>query len=302
LVWSFRAHLWELLRPRVILPFLLIAVPWHVICYLRNGRIFPYTLFVQQQMQRLTSGALLHTQPWWYYLPAFLGLLLPWTPLLLLSVRRDMLRDPRRQFLLLLVLFGLVFFSIAPNKLAGYVLPLLPAAALLMAMGLEESGGAAYSLAACALLVVTILVAAPLLPPAVAVGLTHAPRPSFRWFWMLPAVVAAAVWLLDRNSRRVAAVVLVGAATAVGLVYVKQTATAELDRVASARPLWQQIAGHADQVCTGNLKRDFQYGLSYYSEVPLPACAELPRPWRLEQRPGMPPQAVPLFERTVDLH
>jgi 4-amino-4-deoxy-L-arabinose transferase-like glycosyltransferase len=287
---------------RVILPLLIVAVPWHVICYLRNGRIFPYTLFVQHQFQRLTSGALQHSQRWWYYLPVFIGLLLPWSPLLLLLARRAAFRDPRRQFLLAWVVFGLVFFSVAPNKLAGYVLPLLPAAAVLMALALDETAGARYWLAGCALLLVAILVAAPILPAAVASGLSRTPWPAFRWIWLLPAGIAAMVWALDSQSRRLAAVLLIAAGAAAGMVYVKRTATPELDRVASARTLWRQIAGRADQVCADNLKRDFRYGLNYYSEVPLPECGDRPKPWRVVQLPGSPPGVSPPLAGTVDLH
>src|SRR5262249_6614762 len=70
---GFGPRLREFVRLRVLLPFLALTIPWHLVCYLRNGPIFPYTLFVQHQFQRMTSGALLHTQPWWYYLPVIIG-------------------------------------------------------------------------------------------------------------------------------------------------------------------------------------------------------------------------------------
>ena len=283
------ARLRELWRPRVILPFLIVAVPWHVLCYLRNGSIFPYTLFVQHQFERMTSGALLHTQPWWYYLPVVLGLLVPWPPLLALLLRREVFRDPRRRFLLAWTVVGLVFFSLAPNKLPGYVLPLLPALAALMGLALEDARAAGQWLVACALLLVVILLAAPMLPAAVTSGLTHAPRPAFQWIWLGPVAFAAWAWVLDRHSRRLAAVLTIAAGAAAGFCYVKQTAAPELDRSASARTLWRQIAGHADQACADNLKRDIRYALNYYSEVPLPECKELPRPIRLAQFPGSRP-------------
>src|SRR6185369_6763394 len=264
----------------VVLPFLIIVVPWHVLCYLRNGAIFPQTLFVQHQLQRLTSGALQHTQPWWYYLPICLALLIPWTPLLFL-LRRSIFQDPRRQFLLAWVLFGMVFFSLAPNKLPGYILPLLPALAVLLALALEETAAARYWLAGCAVLLVVFLMAAPVLPAAIAGGLSRAPRPSFHWTWLLPIAVAALVWILDSRSRRLAAVFSVAAGALAGMVYVKQTAAPELDRVASTRGLWQQIAGRRDQVCADSLKRDIRYGLNYYAETPLPECSAQPKPIRI---------------------
>src|SRR5579872_5227919 len=55
---------WRASRPipylRIIAAFLIVAVPWHVLCYLRNGSIFPYTLFVKHQLGRFTSDELMH--------------------------------------------------------------------------------------------------------------------------------------------------------------------------------------------------------------------------------------------------
>jgi 4-amino-4-deoxy-L-arabinose transferase-like glycosyltransferase len=278
---------------RMAAAFLIVAIPWHVVCYLRNGSIFPYTLFVQHQYQRLTSGALMHVQKWWYYLPVFAGLLLPWSPLLLLLARRAGFRDPRRQFLLAWIVFGLVFFSSAPNKLPGYVLPLLPAVAALMALALEDADSARYYLVTCSILLVAIPIAAPMLPAAVANGLSRAPRPAFHWSWLLPVGIAALVWTLDSRSRRLAAVFSIAAGASVGMVYLKWTTAPGLDQLASARGVWREISGRSDQVCVGNLKDSLRYGLNYYSAVPLPDCAVQPKSLRVVQLPGMAPSIVP---------
>jgi 4-amino-4-deoxy-L-arabinose transferase-like glycosyltransferase len=301
-VWRGRSSLqWSTIW-RVVVVFLVIAIPWHVLCYLANGRVFVYTLFVQHQLQRFTSGALLHTQPWWYYLPVMLGLLLPWTPLLLLVVRRDLYRDPRTQFLLAWVVFGFVFFSAASNKLAGYVLPLFPAAAALMALGLDRAVSAGRWLAACALLLVTILIAVPLLPVAVSIGLTHAPRPVFEWHWLLPGALALAAWLLDRQARRLEAILTIAVGALAAILYVKQVATPALDRAASARSFWTQIASRRDSLCVESIRRNFQYGLNYYSEVPLPECASHPAPLHIVQPSGTLPFVNTAAKGTVDLH
>ena len=143
----------DLLRVRVVGPFLLVAVPWHVLCYWRNGHDLYRTLFWQHQFGRFVSGELMHVQPWWFYLPRLPALLLPWAPLLLLLlVRREGYGDPRRLFLLLWLVLGVLLFSISKNKLPGYVLPLLPAVAALMGLGLEEARRAGAVLVCCALL------------------------------------------------------------------------------------------------------------------------------------------------------
>ncbi|HEY2015637.1 MAG TPA: glycosyltransferase family 39 protein [Bryobacteraceae bacterium] len=288
----------DLVRLRVVVPFLVVALPWHVLCYLRNGRPFIDTLFVEHQFGRFTSGALLHVQPWWFYLPVLLGLLLPWSPLLLLLTRREPYRDPRRLFLLAWFLFGLLLFSLSVNKLAGYVLPLLPAAAALMAVVLDETvearpGLARAALIVCALLLAVFPIATPMLPEAVANGLSRAPRPALHWTWLLPVTVALGVWVLDRRSRRLAAVVLVSAAAATGLVYLKSTAAPEVNRVASARWLWLEISGRAADICVDNINRNWRYGLNYYSVTPLPDCSDQSEPLRVVQSPGAPPRLTP---------
>ncbi len=166
----------DLLRPRVVAPFVVVALPWYVLCYARNGARFLHEFFVVHHFERFTAGGLLHVQPWWFYLPMLPALLLPWAPLLPAAGRGREWREPRRLFLLLWAGFGLVFFSASRNKLPGYLLPLMPAVAILMGLGIErgraESGARAgyirSLLAACALLLAAYVVAAPLLPAAIA--------------------------------------------------------------------------------------------------------------------------------------
>jgi 4-amino-4-deoxy-L-arabinose transferase-like glycosyltransferase len=180
----------------------------------------------------------------------------------------------------------LVLFSISINKLPGYILPLLPAAAVLMALALDELVDARLWLAACGALLVVFPIAAQLLPAAVLNGLSRAPRPVFQVVWLAAVVVALAAWLLESRGRRVAAVLAVAAGAALGIGYLKTVATPELDRNVSARGLWRQIGGRAGEVCIGNVKRDWVYGLNYYSVTPLPDCLEQPRPLEVLPGPG----------------
>jgi 4-amino-4-deoxy-L-arabinose transferase-like glycosyltransferase len=286
IAWWGRRRLADLLRPRVVLSFLAIALPWYVVCYARNGAPFIRELFLKQQLQRLTSGALLHVQPFWYYLPVILALLLPWTPLAGLLFRRSAYRDPRRAFLLALILWGLLFFSISPNKLPGYVLPLLPFAAALMGIALAEAGNPRVLLACCAVLLVGFPVAAALLPSAVGAGLTHSPRPHFQVIWLLPLLFAAGAWILDARGRRLAAVFMVAAGAAIGMIAVKLQAGPQLDRQASARELWRRLSPIAAESCVAGLSRNSLYSLNYYSTVPLPSCASVHNRFEVRQNAG----------------
>jgi 4-amino-4-deoxy-L-arabinose transferase-like glycosyltransferase len=300
-------HARDLLGPRVVAPFLAVALPWYLLCYLRNGNVFLHDFFVVHNVERFTSNALMHVQPWWFYLPVLAGLLLPWIPLLFLLGRRAAYRDPRRLFLLAWMVFGMVFFTAATNKLPGYLLPLLPAAAALMGLALNEAETAPVGplLACCAVLLVAFPIAARMLPPAVATGLSKTPLPAFQATWLLAGGVAAAAWLLESRARRLAAVLLIAAGATAGTVYLKRVAAPELDRTVSARAFWRRISGRADEVCVGQIERNWRYGLNYYSGTPLPECSVEPRPWCVRQSPGQPPNlaaALPAAISPVDLH
>ncbi len=287
----FRGRIRDLLRPSVIGPFLAVALPWYVACYLQNGAAFLKVFFWQHHFGRFLSGDLMHVQSLWFYLPVFVAGMLPWSPLLALLARRGAGKDPRRRFLLLWVIWGLVFFSISANKLPGYILPLFPAAAALMALGLEEAADARPWLAACALLLVLFPVAAQMLPVAVADGLSHAARPRFEWTWLLPLAVGAGVWLL--RGRRVAAAAVIAVCATAGVVYLKASTLPELDRLASARGLWRRIEARAGHTCVAGIQRNWRYGLNYYSVTPLPDCAADPQPLEVRQAANQPPHLAP---------
>jgi 4-amino-4-deoxy-L-arabinose transferase-like glycosyltransferase len=279
----------DLLRPRVLLTFLAVSLPWYILCYARNGRPFLDELFWKHQFQRVVSTALQHVQPWWYYLPILVALLLPWSPLLGVLARRSFYRDARRRFLLAVLVWGIVCLSIPINKLPGYLLPLFPAAAALMGLALDEIDRAQRWLAACAVLLVIFPVAAALLPAAAAVGaLSRLRWPAFQPLWLLPLALVPIVWILETRGRRLAAVACVAVGATLGTVYVKRAAAEQLDLAPSARALWRQVAAHADQVCVEGIDRGLQYGLNYYSGTALPECALLPKPLRIRQAAGRP--------------
>ena len=279
-------HPRDWLRWRVVLPFFVVALPWYALCYWRNGWAFIHEFFVVQHFSRVTSGALMHGQPVWFYLPILLAGLLPWTPLLGLIARRRVYRDRQRVFLGVWVLVVLVLFSLPVNKVPGYILPLLPAAAALMALALDEAVDARVWLAACGALLVAFPITAQVLPAAVLNGLSRAPRPEFQVVWLAAAAVALLAGLLETRGKRVAAVLAVAAGAAVGIAALKTVATPELDRNVSARGLWREIGGRAGEVCIGNVKRDWKYGLNYYSATPLPDCDQQPKALQLLPAPG----------------
>jgi 4-amino-4-deoxy-L-arabinose transferase-like glycosyltransferase len=125
--------------------FLAVGSPWYLLAAQVNGADFLGGFFGFSNLQRYTSVLYGHSGPWYFYLPWCVILLLPWSlflPLAIVRLRYWQLGHWRQQprtaqlapFCLIWLLVVLVFFSAASTKLAGYILPLIPAGALLVAL------------------------------------------------------------------------------------------------------------------------------------------------------------------------
>ena len=123
-----------------------VALPWYVAVYERNGYVFVQEFFIRHHFERLYSASLQHVQPWYYYLPVLLAGLFPWTPALLLLPRNRTPWDLRRRFLLATVCWGLFFFSVSLNKLPGYLLPILPSLFALIGAHFQQTPHCAHKL------------------------------------------------------------------------------------------------------------------------------------------------------------
>jgi len=284
LAFTARRRLKELLHPAAIAAFLLAAGPWYLLCWKANGWTFIQEFFIKHHVSRFSTEALQHPQPFWFFLPVVLVGMLPWTPLVALLFNRRVYQDPRRRFLLMWALFGLVFFSASVNKLPGYLLPLMPALSALVGLAVAEARRVGGVLAACALLVALLPVAGAILPGALLEGLRRSQAVPIQWAAMLPAMVAAALaWRLEARQRRAWAVATVLGVMTAGAVWLKLTAFPAVDRVASARAFWRQAAPQAKELCVETANRGWRYGLNYYSVDPLPDCAGAPSALRIRQ-------------------
>ncbi len=242
-------------RGALIAGCVLVAAPWYTLCWVRNGSAFWNDFFWKQHVERFFSSSLQHVQPPWYYIPVILAGLFPWTPLAALLVRGKTYDDARVRFLVGWLVFGLLFFSVAQNKLPGYVLPLMPALAIVLAVALEAATGREWWVAACGLLLVALPSIAAALPDALLAG---AGKAQFVFRPALPFVAVAAVaWWLAHKDKPSAAALTVALAVVAGSVYVKRTTFPELEERVSVRAFWR-----------GN-----QYGLNYYAGQALPECA-----------------------------
>ncbi|MCX5903052.1 MAG: glycosyltransferase family 39 protein, partial [Proteobacteria bacterium] len=133
------------LRPGLgMIIFLPLVAAWYVPVSLSN-RDFLYYFIVHQHLQQFLSAAkATHHEPFYFYLPVFIGGFFPWSfflpQALSLSLSPFNMLAKRKQdlFLILWLAIPFVFFSIASSKLNTYILPIYPAAAILVAKLLKD--------------------------------------------------------------------------------------------------------------------------------------------------------------------
>lgn len=140
---------------------LIVAGIWYGPVIWRHGWLFTDQFFIQHHFARYISNKYHHKQPVYFYLLVVPLLALPWTAFLIDGLLQFKSRLPLTDapvedraaqhwsrlmtFALAWFIFPLVFFSFSGSKLPGYILPMLPAAALIVGGQLRrlhsDSGG-----------------------------------------------------------------------------------------------------------------------------------------------------------------
>ncbi len=124
--------------------FLVIAVPWHWLAARRLADFLEF-FFVHEHLSRYMTPSADREEVWWFFGAVFLLGSMPWTlsalRVVALGWRR---REPRGRFdsgvfLWVWVVFVLVFFSLSDSKLIPYILPAMPALALLIGQSPTEA-------------------------------------------------------------------------------------------------------------------------------------------------------------------
>jgi 4-amino-4-deoxy-L-arabinose transferase-like glycosyltransferase len=121
-----------------------VALPWYAMASEANGLEFISKFIGFSNFERFTSVIYSHPGPPWFYLPWLFILLLPWSiylPVALLKLQfwkrkawqSNADSDDSSLFALVWIVVIIGFFSAAATKLAGYILPVIPAGSLLIA-------------------------------------------------------------------------------------------------------------------------------------------------------------------------
>ncbi|MGQ4650511.1 glycosyltransferase family 39 protein [Lyngbya aestuarii] len=130
---------------RGCLLMLVITLPWYVLVTIANGEDYIDSFFGYHNFQRFTEVVNGHDAPWYFYFLVVLVGFAPWSIYLPAAITRLRFwqRDhwqssPRSTQLGLFALFWFAgvfgFFTISVTKLPSYVLPLMPAASILVAL------------------------------------------------------------------------------------------------------------------------------------------------------------------------
>ena len=281
LFWFARNRLPHVFHPYVLAAFAIVALPWYVLCTLRNGMPFLQTFFLEHQLGRFTSAELAHSQPAWFYVPVLLGMLFPWTALIALVFRRQTYGQVHAPLFAALLCWGLLFFSVSTNKLPGYLIPLLPSLAALIGLGLHQVAFAGPWLLLPTLTLAWVPVASAMLPVALAEGITRAwPVEQLVKFQaallMLPLMLSGAAGLLaERLGKRHWAVAGIFTLTLLSVIWIKIAALPQVDRLASARSAYRVAVAQQrpeGAICTETMPRAWHYGFNYYFGRALPEC------------------------------
>jgi 4-amino-4-deoxy-L-arabinose transferase-like glycosyltransferase len=144
-----------------LLIFLALSAPWYIAQLKINGDEFIQQFFIKHHFKRYTGVISGHKGPFYYYIPVLVLGLLPWVAFLPGGIRealkeRAALRRTDARFsedvspaarcrplgLFALIWFAciLVFFSLSTTKLPNYILPSVPAAAILISAGMTSDG------------------------------------------------------------------------------------------------------------------------------------------------------------------
>ena len=266
-----------------------ISLPWYFAVQLRNPEFF-HIFFLQHNLERFSSNLYHHHAPFWYYLPVTLLALVPWAVFVTASFAEsarlwwaerstsdkvDENCEPQFRILLMLWLIApVVFFSISQSKLPGYILPAVPAGALLLADYLrrhlkqqEDATPAKW------LVVLHAVLAGACIVPALFAGYFAVQHRLPRGQSMLGAlffgfVLAAGVAFTLRSRaglRMLRFVTLIPVVLAVAAVL--KIGSASLDQTLSSRPLARQIASvetYSLPLAVFGVRRETDYGLTFY--------------------------------------
>lgn len=287
-VWALATKKWRaafrLAHPVGIAAFCLVALPWYVICARRNPD-FPHVFIFQHNFERYLTPVFQHKQPFWFFGPITVLALLPWTVFLVGSLQEGVRLWRAKSwagspgfFFACWGIFPIVFFSFSQSKLPSYILPAVPALALIACLGGIRAfqRGRPNAVVICiATAVIWIVLAGVLVRVARSGSISAAQLHSaFLFVAAITLAVVAAVSLvvagMQRDLRQTVAICCLSVVVAVEVANI--VVLPALDPFISAKPYAALLLNdlHPDRIFVFQLKRTWNYGLVFYLHRELP--------------------------------
>jgi 4-amino-4-deoxy-L-arabinose transferase-like glycosyltransferase len=272
---SLRLTLWV---PGLLLYFA-VALPWYVLVQRANPQ-FVRVFILEHNLARYGTNMFQHKQPFWYFLPVVLAGVVPWLVFAIAALVRA-IRDSFARRSSFELFFGLwavipvVFFSFSQSKLPGYILPAIPAFAILTAEYLwrriEEGNEPSLWLAALHSLVGGALLGSALLT---VYFVWHMPIRRLAAFIAIFVAIAVftgmlvAIYAKGLKTVRFATL----APVVLGLAFVIKAVSPAIDGKDSERPVAEALAPLAPPgmvIAVANVPRVVEYGLNFYRDQPI---------------------------------
>lgn len=290
LIFAAASNAWRVLLRTLWIPgillFCVIALPWYIAVQIQNPQFFR-EFILEHNLARFSTGLYHHPEPFWYYLPVTALALVPWVVFVAAAAvesfrvwwteRKTIRNEPDLELQFRIsaccwLVVPVLFFSMSQSKLPGYILPAIPAGAILLADYLLQHFEHEEPLSRWLTVMHALIASAPIVPSLLIgyVVMKHklpSGRPLFFALGVAFVVcVGIALTLVSRvRLRMLRFVTLIPVVLAVAAVL--KMGTVAIDEKLSARPLAIELAGVETQklplaVCGAS--REVEYGLAFY--------------------------------------
>jgi 4-amino-4-deoxy-L-arabinose transferase-like glycosyltransferase len=285
-VWAAATIQWRpallLFHPIAIASFCLVALPWYVLCAVRNPD-FVHVFIFQHNFERYLTPVFQHRQPFWFFVWITLLAMLPWT-VLLISAGQEGLRIWRERswahspgfFYACCAIFPIIFFSLSQSKLPGYILPAIAPLALLCGISVprafQKSRSGAILIGLGISLVWIVLAFSPFFMARKVPLTERIGPPLIAGLAITISVLVLAILFAGIRQNLLAVVGICSLAVAAAVAVAGLRILPAMDPYLSARPHAVFLRGdlRPDRIYTYHLNRSWNYGLAFYLRRELP--------------------------------
>ena len=298
LLWAALSRQWRasfrFLHPLIIAVFCVTALPWYILCALRNPDFLRVFIW-QHNFQRYLTPVFEHRQPFWFFGYILMIAMVPWVSVFCALGGRLKQKagwtDSPGLFFASWSVFIVLFFSLSQSKLPGYILPAIPPLFVLLgrevARSLEQGGqSTAWQMGATGFIFLALagLLAEPSLRATRAVrtltGINDLRYLRAALFIAIVGGLSVLVlgWLKRPKSAFIGIVLLMIALLEISNVGILP----QMSHLISSRALVNTILSQGQtvtNVAEYKLPRSWDYGLHYYfGEEPKEWTPEMPQP------------------------